>query len=109
MKIGRLDRRIVIESRTDTVDSVGQPVPTWSEFLRDIPAAYEPEVGKQFFDAQAISVENPARFRMRYRSDIDERMRVQFETKIWDIASVVEGKGRHQELYLYCHTGMTEG
>lgn len=109
MRIGLLDRYITIETRTDHVDSVGQPVPTWSVYLQDLPAAYEPAAGRQFFDAQAVSVENPARFRIRYRGGITELMRVRFEGKVWDIASAVEGKGRHHELHLYCATGMTEG
>jgi SPP1 family predicted phage head-tail adaptor len=109
MRAGTLRHIIKIEKRKDVTDAVGQMVPTWSTLRANVPAAYEPARGREFFAAQGQIVEEPALFRIRYSADVVATMRVQFRGKVWDIASVEDVGGREREMHLYCATGLTEG
>lgn len=109
MRAGKLDRLIRIESRVDTVNSVGQPVPAWSVVATNVPASYDPTRGREFFAGMQLVVTDAAMFSIRYRPGIDAAMRVIFEGRVWDIAAVEPGFGRHRSLNLYCGTGLTEG
>ena len=105
---GDLDRIIKIEKRRDVVNAVGQSAPTWSTFAAAVPASYEPARGREYFAAQAMTVVEPAMFRIRWKAGVVAEMRVRFRDKIWDIAAVEE-VGRNDEMRLYCATGLTEG
>jgi len=109
MRAGTLDQLITIESRADTVNGFGQSVPTWSIFAADVPAAYEPARGREYFAAQALTVAESARFRIRWLSGVVAGQRVQYDGKIWDIAAVEEMYRRQRETHLYCSTGLTLG
>jgi SPP1 family predicted phage head-tail adaptor len=109
MRAGQLDQRITIQSRTDLADSVGQPNPTWGTFAANIPAAFDPVRGREFFTAQALTVVEAAMFRIRYMPGTIPGHRVQYDGKVWDIASVEQVFGRDREMHLFCSTGLTAG
>lgn len=106
---GDLDRIIKIEKRRDVQNAVGQEKPTWRTFASQVPSSFEPERGREYFQAQAMTVVDPALFRIRYKAGVNaSEFRVIFRQKIWDIAAVLE-VGRNDEMRLYCATGLTEG
>ena len=109
MRSGQLDQLITIEQRSDTVDAAGQPIPAWTTFAASLPAAYEPARGREFFAAQALTVVEAARFRIRWLSGVVPGQRVSYGGKVWDIAAVEPMYGRQRELHLYCDTGLTQG
>jgi SPP1 family predicted phage head-tail adaptor len=109
MRAGQLDQIILIESRVDTVDAVGQPVPSWSTWAADVPAAFDPAKGREFFSAQGLQVERAARFRTRWLTGLAAGMRVVYDGATWDIASVEQMYGRDRELHIYAATGLTAG
>lgn len=109
MRAGLLREEIVLQQRTDTVDSFGQPIPVWSNLDTEWAAA-EPERGREFFVAQQLQAVEPIRFRLRYRADVTASMRVLWRGKIYDIKTPpVDFFGRERELHLYCDTGLTQG
>lgn len=109
MRAGALDQRLRIESRVDTVNSVGQAIPTWSVFASTIPAERNAIRGQEYFAAQQLTVQKAMMFRIRYLPGLNASMRIWFENEVWDIAAIVEGPGRHREMLVYCATGLTEG
>lgn len=109
MRAGLLREEIVLQQRTDTVDTFGQPVPAWADFATEWAAA-EPDRGREFFVAQQLEAAEPIRFRLRYRADVTATMRVLWRGKIYDIkAPPVDYFARERELHLYCDTGLTRG
>lgn len=108
MKAGELRYRITIQSRSDSQDASGQPVPTWGT-LATVWASFDPERGREYFAKAGELSANPARFRIRYRSDVTTKMRVSFDSRVYDIKAVVNARGDNRETHLYCDTGLTQG
>ena len=98
MKTGTLDRRITINTTTVAQDGAGQPIPTtvvlatvWAKV--DHLRGREPFQGGQF-NAQRVTV-----FTIRYRTDVDETMTIEFDGETYDIQSVTEiGRGEGLEI-----------
>jgi len=100
LNAGTLDRRIVIEQRTDTRDGSGDPVAAWT-VLATVWAAHEPLTGKEQFEAHQVNAERPSKFVIRYRAGVDESMRVNWDGDLYDITSIVE-IGRRDGLEFSC-------
>ena len=109
MRAGLLDQRITIESRTDALSAVGQPIPKWGTFEANVPAGFDPVRGREFFNAQALTVERAAMFRIRYLPGLIAGHRILYDSKTWDIASVEQVFGRDREMHVFAATGLTEG
>ena len=93
MQIGRLDRRIVIEVNTPTRSPSGEKVDSWAT-LATVWAEVRPLRGKEFFDAAAVQSEIDTKFRIRFRSDLTTKMRINYDGNLYDIHSIAE-LGRH--------------
>ncbi len=98
MRIGRLDRVIIIQQRVDTKDSHGDPVPAWST-LATVWAYKIPLRGTERFQSQQTLAQADHLWRIRYRTDVTEKMRLSHESEYYDIQSVSEiGRGKGTEL-----------
>jgi SPP1 family predicted phage head-tail adaptor len=96
MQIGRLDRKITIESVTETRDGVGQPTETWSTFAT-VWATKKEMGGKEMMAANQTVAESAAIFTIRYLSGVTPKMRINYGGNIYDILSIAE-KGRQNYL-----------
>lgn len=100
MRGGTLDRRISIESRTDTRDDHGQPIPSWSRIGRVRWANVRPVSGFEGFRAEQFIARQQTEFLVRYSSDLADLSslnRVVFpvtstptDNEIYDIKAVHE-------------------
>jgi len=91
MRIGNMDRRIDIQSDTPVQDGVGQPVPSWGAV--DTVWAAVKEQGRESFEADQHHATRTIEFRIRYRTDLDEKMRIIYPSggsDIYDIESIIE-------------------
>lgn len=69
MRYGRLDRRIVIQRKTQTLDAYGSPVETWTE-LSTRWAALTPVNGDERFSTPEINASQQVEFLVRWSSSI---------------------------------------
>lgn len=108
MRAGQLNKSIVIEARTDTADSFGQPVPSWARIHTDatIAAAVLPNRGGERFTAAQVYGESVVTFRIRWRSDVSVLNRISYDSKYWDIKDVRE-IGRREGLEIDAAVGAT--
>lgn len=98
MRAGRLDRRIRIETATITQDSHGGQVQTWA-LLAEVWAQVLPLRGRELFEAAQFQPGAEVKFVIRYRDDFDERARIVFEGRNYDIAHIAElGRRRGREI-----------
>lgn len=106
---GDFRETITVQRRTDTVDAVGQPIPTWTDFVT-IKAAAEPGRASELYAAAGLVGQSPMLFRTRYRSDIDRTMRVIFRDTVYAIdGDPQDFNGGRAELHIYAHAGATQG
>jgi len=106
MKAGLLDRRIVIEQYTQTQNNFGELVPSWSTW-NTVWADLIPVKGNEGFMAARKTEQAEFRVRMRYISGLTEDMRLNFQSKTWDILSINElGRQEGWEIIIKQHKNM---
>lgn len=95
VQIGRLDRRITIQTPTETQDSYGEPVITWSD-LTTVWASVTPsssQTGEQF-EADQVHAQRASVFRIRFNRNVTEKHRIVYDSDNYDILQIVEGGRR---------------
>ena len=106
MNPGKLDRRITLQSRTDTRGTSGSAVESWSD-LPTISAERVKTDAREFRAAAARHAEITELFRIRYRAGITSGgNRVVFEGRSHDILGIIE-EGRRESQLVSCR--YTEG
>lgn len=104
MEAGRLRHRIVIQERTDTQDSYGEPIPAWTTWA-EVWAAVEPQSGQEA--TIALSQQSEARIRVRirirYRTGLSTLMRVSWQSRIFQIEAISEVNTNRREIHLICY------
>lgn len=101
MRAGRLNRRIQIQSYTETQDSLGEITQAWST-TATVWAAIEPLNGREYLEARAINEETRVRFRIRYRSGLDSDMRIvdPLTSLVYDIESIIHDQHGKREIVI---------
>jgi len=92
MRAGKLDRRIVLERFTTTVDDYNEPVKSWST-LATVSASFEPLSDGERFRASETAANASARFVIRYSTtvrDLNPKDRLVFEDVVHQIVHVKE-------------------
>lgn len=97
----QLSKRVTLQTATETRDTDGSVIQTWSD-TATVRAAVEPLVGREYWAAQQINAERTVRFRIRYRSGVTPKMRVSYDSRVFDIKSAINVNERGRELVLMC-------
>ncbi len=101
MRAGKLRHWITIQTRTDTMDSYGEPIPAWTIFDQ-VWASIEPITGREYFASKETRSQSTHRIRIRYRSGITTKMRISWDSRLFDIESILNTEERDRELVLMC-------
>jgi len=101
MRAGALRHQIIIQSAAEAPDASGSPVEAWSTFAT-VRAAYEPQSGKESFTEDQEQATANTRFRIRYLSGVTAKMRISFDSRVFDIQSVIDVGGRGKQLHIMC-------
>jgi SPP1 family predicted phage head-tail adaptor len=89
MRAGTLDRRIIIQDKSEAIDAYGYRTPTWSTFLT-VWAKPEQKLGQEKTDDENRSTERMVNFIVRYNSTITNDMRVIWESNYYKIEDIKE-------------------
>jgi len=93
--------KILIEKVTETRDSIGGVIETWSTYSA-LYAEVQPLNGREYFDSKAIQADTTIRFRIRYLQGIIPKMRINYNSRLFDIESVIDVDERRKEMVLMC-------
>lgn len=104
----RLRERITIQQPARVADAHGQMVETWTTFAT-VWAAIEPLQGREFFSAQQENAETKTRIRIRYREGVMPDMRVVYDSRYYNIRSVINPREHDREMQLMCTEGVNLG
>lgn len=105
MALGQYRHSITVEQAVETRDGTGDPVKAWSTYcIRR--ASVEPLNGREFFAAKQMQAKATVRIRVHYDAEtalITPKMRVSWDSKVFDIVSPPINPGRaNKELLLMC-------
>ena len=101
IQAGKLNNRIVIQSRSVGVDAIGQPVDTWATFASVWANVKFNSGSESIKSGMDISV-NKVSMLVRLRNDITPGMRVAFKTKTYDIEAILPDESSGDRMYLVC-------
>jgi SPP1 family predicted phage head-tail adaptor len=89
MQSGKLDRRISFQSSTLVKNSIGEWIPTWTTVLNRW-AAVEFTDTREKYEASELTAPGEVTFRTRYNATINEKMRIVYDGKSYDILHIAE-------------------
>jgi len=105
MRSGRLRHRLILQSRSESRDTYGGAVTTWSTEAT-VWGAIEPLSGREYFANQQTQSEARVRVVIRYQSSIDETWRVKHGGKYYEIVDVLNHDERNRMMTLMCLQGV---
>lgn len=116
MRSGPLRHRVTIQRRIESQDATGAVIWTWFDHAT-VWAAIEPLMGREYFAAAEVQSEVEVRIRMRYRSDMNETMRIRHGDDIgspsifslYEILTITAPREEHRETILMCKRIVAEG
>lgn len=108
MRAGTLTQRVRLESRVETDDDTGDPIPTWVLFA-EVWGAVEPVRGREFVTEAQLHAQGDGRIRIRYLQGVEEKMRAVVAGVPYDIIAVADLKTDHYEMHLTYIKGLSEG
>ena len=95
--VGEMNRRVMLQYRTEIDDGYGGKTFEWFDHAA-VWAKVEPLSGSEYFKAHQTQVEVTHRVTMRYRADVDEKMRIVYGEKILEIESILDVDSAHQRM-----------
>ena len=98
---GQLDRRITIQNFSETTDNFGQQVKSFST-LASVWANVVEKVGREGEDGDMIAATKKVEFIIRYRTDVDEEMRISYNSNTYKIQAIQSADARKAFLKIVC-------
>lgn len=102
MQIGRKDRRVAFDKPTDSADTFGDALITYTE-QATVWASVEPLRGTEAFETQQVRADVTHRIRIRYSAalaGISPKWRARMGSTVFDLVSVLDINTGHRELEL---------
>ena len=101
MQAGRLNRRCQLQSPSQSVDELGQPIPGWAD-VATVWADIRMKSGLESIKAGASVSTVQASIRVRYRAGITAGMRVVHNLTNYEITAVLPDVGGREFVDLVC-------
>lgn len=101
MQVADLDTRIIIKSKTATLNEVGGEVITWST-VRAVWAQKRYKPSKEFYRSGRTFGEESVLFVIRYMGNVDVTMRVEHGSTVYNITNVNHSDDRKSWTELTC-------
>lgn len=96
MQSARMDRKITIESATETLNTANELIKTWSTFA-SVWAKKTDTGGSEKFNGAVVAMMS-TNFEIRYLSGLTEKMRIKYDGGIYSIIGIVEIGRREGQL-----------
>ena len=96
---GQLRHRITIQSATETQDTYGEPIKTWSTFLTTW-ASVEPLKGREYWESQQINAQLSHKITMRHYPGLNPKMRVSWDDRTFKINTIMNDFERDKKIVM---------
>jgi len=98
---GQLDRRITLQTFSEATDAFGQEVKSYST-LATVWAKVVEKIGKESEEGDMIAATKKVEFMIRYRTDVNEEMRISYNSNIYKIKAIQSADARKAFLKIVC-------
>jgi SPP1 family predicted phage head-tail adaptor len=98
---GTLKHRITIQQSTEASNTYGEMVPTWATFATRR-AGIKTMRGSESHKSQQVLSEAKILFSMRYLSGVTTKMRISFDSRLFDILFVDNSAETGKTTFLEC-------
>lgn len=99
MRAGELNNLVTLQEQVTTENEYGEEEITYQDY-KDVWADIENLSGDRYFEAQAANSEVTGEITIRYRTDINEKMRVKYNNRIFDIQSFYDPNEEREKIIL---------
>jgi len=99
-KVGAMRYRIDVQEQVETLDTTGEPIVTWRDYLVEEPAEFIPTGGLESYRGKQLEAGTKAIFRVRYRPGYTTQMSCMFDGTRYGITHInpVDGMRRYLDL-----------
>ena len=106
---GEFDQRITFEQRAAGEDELGQPSGAWGTVFQCWAKVTQDASGEVFVEGQ-MQARTPAKFFIRYRTDITVDMRISWRGSYFEmLGEPVDASGGKHTLVVSCVKGVRDG
>lgn len=99
MNVGELKHRITFKSRSATQNGYGEET-TWST-VTTLWASAEPILGNEYFSAERVNTKVEIKFKCRYFTALNEKMRITFKGTDYEILDAINIKMTGRDVLIY--------
>lgn len=100
--IGELDRRVLIQQESEgSINTANEAPISWANITNpNVWASVRESKGSEYTRSDQVDLVQQTIFKMRYRSDVTEKMRIVYNERPYYIESIVElGRKRFMDVY----------
>ena len=101
MGAGKYRHRITFQEPTETLNNVGEPVVSWSDY-KTVWAEVKPLKGEEYWASQQVNAEVTHRITIRYLDGITSEMRIKFGDRYFSIEPPLNPDEKNIELVMLC-------
>jgi len=99
MEAGKLKEQIIIQQVADTITASGSVTEAWTTFAT-VRAQVDPLTLREYFSANHVTTGTEIKFRIRYLAGVLPKMRISWDSNLFDIQSVINVDHADRELIL---------
>jgi SPP1 family predicted phage head-tail adaptor len=101
MRAGNLRNRITIQQSTPSQDTFGEPILTWATYTRPWAEIKHGSGSEPYSGDQYAAISN-VEFKIRYDAGVNERMRISWDSRLFDIIHIDPVFERKRKTVLTC-------
>ena len=101
MDIGLLRHKLELHSASSAQNAFGESIETWSSY-DTVWGQISPMQGEELFHAQQINAAVTHKILIRYNSNVTVEHRVVFDSRTFEINSVLDPEEQNEMLLLHC-------
>ena len=99
MRSGSLNKRITIQELSIVKDQYNADIESWIDF-KTLWARIEPLRGREYWQAKQVVGEVTGRITIRYLAGVDEKMRIIYGNKTYNILAVINPEEKNRTCQL---------
>ena len=108
MRAGDLNQRITLQSRLPGQNVLGEATGSWAD-VATVWAQAQPLRGREWFAAGQMQQSTDVRFRIHWRSDVTQSMRLVWRGEPYSIDGVIDVDGGRHTLEIMATKGIRDG